>query len=212
MFYNYFSAASVHLRHVGWSPLIVPGQEVTEDDLEAVDQSTDRRMPIELRRFYLELGDAFRFEPDHRPDAIVNGWSPMRLEDHAIHNIGFAEQIQEEAFRETASMSPGADITPLREEVERRKQWIPFYGFTGGGDLLCLDALGRVRFYEALHWKSTPETWSFLLADSFSGFVEKWSQYCFVTPGGSWTSFCIGRSGLFDWLPKHFLSVAVRPE
>lgn len=210
MFSSYFAAASDHLRQIGWNPLIILGESITERDIEAVDRSTDQRMPSDLRRFYLELGDAFRFEPDDRPDSTVSGWAPMCLLDHAIHNRGFSEQIEEEAFREIKKTLPRVDPKLLRKEAERRKEWVPFYDFTGGGDLLCLDALGRVRFYEALYWSATSETWSFVLAESFTDFVERWSRYCFITPGSSWASFCIGRSGIFDWSPEYFPRDAIR--
>ena len=79
MFFSYFAAASDHLRKIGWNPLIIPGELVTERDIETVDRSTDHRMPSELRRLYLELGDAFRFEPDDSPNSTVSGLSLIHI-------------------------------------------------------------------------------------------------------------------------------------
>jgi len=84
---------------------------------------------------------------------------------------------------------------------------MPFYGFVGGGDYLCLDLSARtpaVRFYESQAWVALPHRWDFVLSPSFTEFVEQWSRYHFLTPAGEWTSFCRERSGLFDWRPEHF--------
>jgi len=164
-------------------------------------------MPVELREFYLELGDGFQFLPDDSPNSELKGWQPMWLRDHLIHNCGFRDQIEEEASEEIHCAAPRADPLLLREEAERRKQWVCFYGFSGGGDLLCLDGSGAVRFYEALFWKANPASWDFVVAPSFVHFVKNWSRYGFVSPAGEWTSFCVGRSGEFDWSPGWFASV-----
>jgi hypothetical protein len=161
-------------------------------------------MPIELRRFYTEMGDAFEFVPDEAPDYPLDGWEPNHLRDYEIWNRGFSGAIEEEAAEEIGRARPRAEPQLLREEAERRKLWVPFYGFNGGGDVLCLDSEGRVRFYEALFWRACPGNWDLVVADSLLDFVEKWSRYCFVAPGCPWTSFCFECSGVFDWAPSHF--------
>lgn len=177
---------------------------MSESDLDLINQRTDHPMPSELRCFYIEMGDAFLFTPDDVPDSPLTGWTANHLDDYAIWNNGFHTAIEEETTGEIASGRSRVDPKLLRAEAERRKRWIPFYGFNGGGDVLCLDSDGKVRFYEALYWRSCPETWDFVLADSFDDFVVKWSKYSFVEPNCFWTSFCVGLSGVFDWSPQHF--------
>lgn len=210
MFSDSFAAASIHLHKIGWNPLIIPGQLVTDNDIQMVDRQTEHRMPNALRSFYLELGDAFRFEPCGNANSSVSGWAPMRLSDHMIHNRGFSAQVAEEVSREINRSLPRVDSKQLREEGMRRQQWVPFYDFTGGGDVLCLDEFGMVRFYEALYWTANAETWSFVLAKTFTDFVESWSRFCFVTPASSWAAFCRGRSGIFDWSPELFPTEVIR--
>lgn len=209
MFLKCFNLAYEHMRNAGRIPYIKIGSSVVAADLDVIDIATDHLMPSELRAFYLELGDAFEFIPDSRLESLT-GWQATWLGDYEIHNCGFFHQIEEEALSATSGSLEQRYLDLLRIETEARKQWIPFYGFTGGGDLLCLDRQGGVRFYESLSWCTSPQTWSFLLAESFADFVTKWSRYCFVTPGSSWASFCMGRTGVFDWAPEHFPGDAMR--
>ncbi len=204
MYREYFIAAREYLQQQGMNPVFWQKGAVTAADIDLIDQRTDHPMPSEIRRFYIEMGDAFLFTPNDAPDSPLNGWTANHLDDYAIWNKGFHTAIEEDAYEEIASIRPRVDPRLLREEAERRKRWIPFYGFNGAGDVLCLDSEGRVKFYEALYWRSCPDTWSFVLADSFDDFVARWSKYSFVDPGCLWTSFCIGRTGAFDWAPSHF--------
>lgn len=207
MFLEYFLRASDNLRNAGLQSAVKIGSAVSEDYLKALDLETDLPMPKELRQFYMELGDGFTFIPDDVSDSSLVGWEPMRLRDHKGCNIGFMGQIEEEAMHEINSPRPRADPVRLRDEMARRKQWVPFYGFVGGGDYLCVDTSetpNPIRSYESLSWRSSPQTWDFILAPSFTEFVERWSRYNFLTPSGEWTAFCQGRSGQFDWKPQHF--------
>jgi len=199
MYSEHFHAASDYLRGLGMTPVMKPGTPVSSAAIDEVDLNLTKRMPRELRHFYLELGDGFQFKPGEE----LAGWEPIWLSDHVIHNRGFDDQIEEEA---AGGLQRSAEPSLLRAEAERRKNWICFYGFIGGGDLLCLDESGAVRFYEALFWRACPSTWDFSLAPSFTEFVQRWSRYCFVSPAGGWTSFCSGRSGEFDWAPAWFAS------
>lgn len=199
-----FIAAKEFLQLQGMKPVLWNKMEVSEADLDSIDQRTDHPMPAALRRFYIEMGDAFMFTPNDVPDSLLDGWEPNHLNDYAFYNKGFHEHIEWEASEEIVHSRPRTDPRALREEAERRKQWIPFYGFCGSGDLLCLDQEGKVRFYEALYWRSCRETWNFVLANSFDDFATKWSNYSFVDPQVGWTSFCVGLSGAFDWSPQHF--------
>lgn len=203
-----FSRAREYLRQHGLKAEVAVGTPVSERDLNASDAETDFPMPVELRRFYLELGDGFAFFPDVSGSSTLVGWEYMHLADHKIWNKGFSSQIEEEATREIAKSSPRTDRERLHLEMTRRKRWMPFYGFAGGGDVLCLDlnvTPPSVRFYEAQTWVALPKTWDFTLALSFTEFVERWSSYGFLSPAGAWTSFCArGFSGEFDWAPGHF--------
>jgi len=189
------------------NPVLRWKRAVSVADIDLIEQRTDRPMPSELREFYLEMGDAFQFVPHDVPDSPFEGWAPNHLDDYAIWNKGFHTAIEEEVSSETASGHSRVHLDALREEAEKRKKWIPFYGFVGSGDVLCLDLEGKVQFYQAMDWTASPSLCSgFILADSFTGFVERWSKYSFVVPGSvcDWTSFCWNRSGVFDWSPSHF--------
>jgi SMI1 / KNR4 family (SUKH-1) len=214
MYMEHFIRAHDYLREQGLKPSLVKGSRVTEKHLRALDVETDHPMPEELRRFYLELGDGFRFELDESNSELV-GWEPMNLSQHQICNRGFGSQIEEEVTRELGKKNRRSDPALLRQELERRKRWMPFFGFVGGGDYLCLDLTTNppgVRFYEALIWTGVPSTWDFILASTFTEFVERWSRYHFLSPHGvPWTSFCTGgRAGRFDWAPEHFPRIPVR--
>jgi len=205
MFREYFIAAQDFLRQQGLRPLLRQGEPVSEADIDAVDQRTDYPMPAQLRRFYIEMGDGFEFLPNDVQDSSLEGWERNWLNDYAIWNKGFRTAIEEEVSREIANGRPRVDPQLLREEAERRKRWIPFYGFVGGGDVLCLDSEGKVQFYQAMDWTALPAfCGGFVLADSFFDFVVRWSKYSFVAPGCGWTSFCWNESGVFDWSPSHF--------
>jgi hypothetical protein len=131
----------------------------------------------------------------------------MHLADHKIWNTGFATAIEEEAAREIGQPRSITNPELLKGEMERRKLWMPFYGFAGGGDVLCLDLSSTppaVRFYESLIWVAVPQSWDLVLASSFAEFVERWSHYNFLSPAGAWTSFCTKLSGRFNWAPEHF--------
>jgi hypothetical protein len=209
---EYFIAAKDYLQQIGMEPVLCQKRVVSEADIDVIDQRTDRPMPLELRRFYLEMGDAFQFLPNDVPDSL-DGWEPNHLDDYAIWNKGFDTAIEEEVSREIASGRPRVDPQRLREEAERRKKWTPFYGFVGGGDVLCLDPQGRVQFYQAMDWTAHPDLCNgFLVADSFTDFLVKWSKYSFVVPGEvcGWTSFCWNCTGVFDWAPSHFPHRVVR--
>ena len=67
-------------------------------------------------------------------------------------------------------------------------------------------AQGRNLLDHWLVWVALSPWWDFVLASSFTEFVERWSRYHFLSPAGEWTSFCRERSGKFDWAPKHFLT------
>lgn len=209
MFLEYFIQAKEHLLKMGRNPILTMGRPLPEVEIIAADHKTDYPMPSELREFYLEMGDGFSFSPD-RVEYFGSGWYPILLADHTVHNRGFFEQIEEEALGEIDSPSPRVDIALLREEANRRKKWIPFYGFIGGGDLLCLDTDGSVRFYEALYWRNHPNTWNFVLAGSLSEFIRNWSNFCFTNPGAEWASFCMDRSGAFTWDTSYFPSEVFR--
>jgi hypothetical protein len=214
MFSEHFIQAEDRLRKQGLNPkLLRRGERLSEADIQAVDQRTDRPMPAELRTFYLEMGDSFEFVPSDIPDSPLDGWEPNWLSDYATWNKGFSTAIEEEVSRELASSHPRVEPEVLRQEAERRKKWIPFYGFVGGGDVLCLDAAGKVQFYQAMDWTALPDfCHGFVLADSFTDFLVRWSKYSFVAPGGGcgWTSFCWNRSGVFDWAASCFPQGIVR--
>lgn len=211
MYLEYFLKAREYLRGHGLQAEVKMGSPVTQGDLNALDLETDLPMPAELRRFYLELGDGFHFEPDENDQLVTDfdlvGWEHMRLSEHRICNIGFAGAVEEEALYEINCARPRVDVDLLKVELERRKQWMPFYGFVGGGDYLCLDLSmtpPAVRFYASLTWRACPQDWSFILASSLTEFVEQWSRYHFLSPSGAWTSFCHERRGRFGWEPEHF--------
>jgi cell wall assembly regulator SMI1 len=207
MFVNYFIEAQKNLCRLGFPATIKMGKSVSEDTLQRLDLQTDFPMPAELRRFYLELGDGFQFIPDETEQVYRVGWEPMRLSDHKLGNRGFYSQMEEGAMQELSGRHPRVGPDQLREEMEKRKKWMPFYGFTGGGDYLCLDLSVNpppVRFYAAFTWMATPATWDFVLARSLTEFIQQWSRYNFLSPSGEWTSFCHELSGQFDWKPEHF--------
>jgi hypothetical protein len=205
MFREYFIAAQDFLRQQGLRPLLRQGEPVSEADIDAIDQRTDYPMPPHLRRFYIEMGNGFEFLPNDVQDSPLEGWERNSLDDYAIWNKGFHTAIEEEVSCEIASGRPRVDPELLREVAERRKRWIPFYGFVGGGDVLCLDSQGKVQFYQAMDWTTLPEFCrGFVLAESFADFVARWSKYSFVAPGCCWTSFCWNQSGVFDWSPSRF--------
>jgi hypothetical protein len=205
VFREYFIKAEDILRKQGLNPLLRRGEPLSEADIDAVNQRTDHPMPAELRRFYIEMGDGFKFAPNDISESPLDGWERNWLSDYAIWNKGFHTAIEEEVTREIASSRPRVDPQLLREEAERRKKWIPFYGFVGAGNVLCLDSEGKVQSYQAMDWTASPDLCrGFVLADSFTDFVARWSKYSFVAPGCGWTSFCWNRSGVFDWSPAHF--------
>lgn len=208
MFKELFLDARDYLNQRGFKATLIMGVPVTEAEISAVDSLTDFPMSLELKRFYSELGDGFEFRVEGRDnDCDMVGWEPMRLADHQIANTGFGQQLEEEALRELGRTSPRVNEALLKKEVVRRKQWMPFYGFAGGGNYLCLDLSMTphpVCFYEALVWPSRIKTWDFILAHSFTDFVQRWSRFHYLTPSGEWTSFCQERTGQFDWDAKYF--------
>jgi hypothetical protein len=207
MFLDYFIRARGLLSQAGLTPSLVMGAPISETELSALDKETDFPMPAELRRFYLEMGDGFRFIPHTDPESDLVGWERIDLSQHRICNQSFRGEIEREAQAELALSKPRSDPALLKQEMERRKCWMPFYSFVGGGDYLCLDIGSNppaVRFYESGVWAALPHRWDFILASSFTEFVRQWSRYCFLTPAGEWTSFCRERSGRFDWAPHHF--------
>ena len=182
---------------------------MSDSDIDALDKDTDLPMPKELREFYCELGDGFRFIPDTNTDDLV-GWERMSLSDHRINNIGFAGAIEEQAQQQLNSSFKRVEPGQLRQEAEKRKRWMPFYGFIGSGDVLCLDLncdVPTVRFHNSKYWTAVPSTWDFTLAASFTDFVKHWSRYHFLSPSGAWTSHCVECEGQFDWAPQHFPSL-----
>ena len=211
MFLELFLHAHERLSQRGLRPRVVMGAPVSESEIKALDADTEFPMPQALRQFYLELGDGFMFIPDdsERPELI--GWEPMHLEDHKICNKGFGSRIEDEVAREVGSGLPRTEPALLNKEMARHKLWLPFYGFIGGGDYLCLDmntTSPSLRLYQAVVWVAIPNTWDFVLASSFSEFVERWSRFCFVSPKGGWTTYCEDFSGRFDWSSEHFPEVA----
>jgi cell wall assembly regulator SMI1 len=212
MFLEKFIRARDNLIDRGFKPALTMGSPVSERDLDALDAKTNFSLPPELRQFYLEMGDAFGFEPDTRNSPAHAGWEPgwevMRLADHKIHNIGFVSAIQEEAATALGRKNSRTPPELLKQEVERRKRWMPFYGFGGNGNCLCLDLAENpptVRFYDSITWTNLPQAFDFILASSFTEFVERWGHYNFLAPKRVWwTSFCDDCSGRFDWAPGHF--------
>jgi len=202
MFKERFLAAKEALRQQGLNATLVNYKGgISEEDLLMADKKTDRPMPQELRHFFSEVGDAFEFRPDTSEHSSLTGWEPIHLSDFIIHGHGFSTAIDEDL----ANLPSRLDPAKLRLEAERRRHWIPFYGFHGGGDFLCLDSSGRVQFYQALDWTQDVRLCEgFMIADSFSEFVERWSDFHFIAPQGGWTSFCWDRTGVFDWAPAHF--------
>jgi hypothetical protein len=61
-----------------------------------------------------------------------------------------------------------------------------------------------VRAYTGCFWVTSPQTWNFVLAKSFTEFVEKWSRYYFLAPKADWLNICSFLEGTFDWSPEHF--------
>jgi hypothetical protein len=80
MFLDYFTRARDYLSEQGLKPCIELGECVSEIELAALDSSTDMPMPAELRQFYLELGDGFRFIPDAARESNLTGWEAMHLD------------------------------------------------------------------------------------------------------------------------------------
>ena len=214
MYIEHFYRARDYLTQHGLKPSVVMGSPVSESDLKSLDGETDFPMPLELRQFYLEMGDGFAFIPDDRETSKFVGWDPMHLADHRISNKGFGSAIEEDASDEIDNPSPHTDPKRLTAEMERRKRWMPFYGFVGGGDVLCLDLNSTpptVRSYQSQVWPDLPRKWDFLLAKSFTEFVERWSRFHFLSPAGSWTSFCTRNlTGQFDWAPAHFPQIPAK--
>ena len=143
---EYFIAAKEYLKQQGMNPVLRKKKAVSEADIKLIDQRTDRPMPLELRRFYIEMGDAFEFLPNDVPGSPLEGWEPNHLDDYAIWNKGFDTAIEEELSHEISSSRPRVDPKILREQAGRRKKWIPFYGFVGGGDVLCWMRRGGCSF------------------------------------------------------------------
>jgi hypothetical protein len=109
------------------------GKPVSESDLEAVDAEIGVPMPSELRQFCLELGDAFVFFTDESKKYPYFGWEPIHLADFVIGNQNFREDIEEAVLPEINSSSKFVDPVLLRQEMERRFSWMPFWGFGAGG-------------------------------------------------------------------------------
>ncbi|MGJ8641508.1 MAG: SMI1/KNR4 family protein, partial [Opitutaceae bacterium] len=205
MYKEYFEIAKKFLNQKGLNPEFGNRRSISENDIDALDKDTDQPMPKELREFYSELGDGFWFAPDHSDNSTLDGWEGNLLSDYRIHNRGFSSAIEEDTEHELATDPARVERAFLHEQAEKRKRWIPFYGFCGSGDTLCLDSEGRVQFYQALDWAGDSDLCQgFMLAASLTEFVEKWSRYYFISPTGGWTSFCWDRGGVFDWNPKHF--------
>lgn len=201
MFKERFLAARVALIQRGLNATLVNYKDaISEEDLLMADKRTDYPMPQELRDFFSEVGDAFEFRPDASEQSYLSGWEPIHLSDYIIHGDGFSTAIDEDL-----SNFSTIDAPRLHEEAARRRHWIPFYGFLGGGDLLCLDSSCRVQFYQAIDWTQDARLCGgFIVAGSFYEFVERWSEFHFIAPRGGWTSFCRDRTGIFDWAPAHF--------
>lgn len=213
MYLEYFTTARDILGQKGLKPELRNRNPVSEKDIDNLNNETDHPMPRELRDFYCELGDGFTFDPDSSGEFSLYGWEANLLSDYRIHNRGFWSAIEEEADYELENESPRVDIALLREQSERRKAWIPFYGFVGGGDVLCLDSEGKVQFYQALDWVADTELCKgFVLAGSFQEFIKKWSKYNFISPRAGWTSFCKNRTGTFDWADHHFPKIESNAE
>jgi hypothetical protein len=202
------------LKKLGMSPAIEWGRPVTEAELDELDRKTDFPMPVELRQFYLEMGDAFWFKPDGDNEEL-SGWDPAHLGDYEINNRGFGDSLEDDVHRFLSHPNCRADRASLLAEVEKRKRWIPCYDFIGNGSVLCIDGnTGAIRYHESICWDSCPDTWDFNIAPSFTDFVKRWSKFHFVCPSScGWNSFCDGLTGTFDWDPKHFiLGRASRPQ
>jgi hypothetical protein len=135
------------------------------------------------------------------------GWEPMRLTDFVFGNKNFREDIEQEALPRISRPSKSVDPAALRQEMERRFSWMPFWGFGAGRPYLCLDlhtSPPMVRAYTGCFWVTSPQTWNFVLAKSFTEFVEKWSRYYFLAPKADWLNICSFLEGTFDWSPEHF--------
>ena len=208
MYREQFEAASQFLRSKGMHPHFESRSPVTEDDILELNKVTDLPMPTQLKDFYLEMGDGFYFRPDSADDSSLEGWEGNLLSDYRIHNQGFWTAIEEELQNELSRDLPRNEPVLLKEQADCRKVWVPFYGFVGSGDLLCLNAQGRVMFYQALDWVADPDLCQgFEVADSFESFVNQWSKFSFISPDQGWTSFSWNRSGQFDWDASHFPQV-----
>jgi hypothetical protein len=210
VFTKYFSESKNRLKKLGFNPKMVRlGGRVSESDIVLIEKTTNRPMPPELRAFFLEMGDRFTFIPDDSPGSpLYNGWPPISLGDYEQSNkeSGLSSEIDVYVSQELESNSSRVNPDLLRQEAERRKAWIPFYG---GTDRLCLDAEGKVQFFQAEAW--TADCSGFLLAESFLDFFMKCSKYSFVVPEGVsyWDSFCYDKVGVFDWSPSLFPKEAI---
>lgn len=232
MYLEYFLRAREHLSQHGWQPRVVMGKPVSESDLKAVDAEIGVPMPSELRQFYLELGDAFHFITDESGKYPRYGWGHMHLGDHVGCNKNFRREVETAAVHlfmdnkfpeadESGKLPPitGKDFymetALLKQEMERRFSWVPFWGFGGGGPYLCLDLHTEppvVRAYTDRFWVTSPKTWDFVVARSFTEFVEKWSRFHFLEPHGvDWPWIFDFQEGTFDWSPEHFQKVSTSP-
>lgn len=186
-----FEQASINLSTEGFYVKILKGEPVTAAEIDRIEKKIGKIINPELKFFLLELGDRFQFCIHDIEGNEVPSWDPIGIEDLATHNQGFGEMICEEISGNSNLM--------VKNEADSRKSWMPFYGFSGGGDILCLDKNGYVRFYESLTWQHLPSTWSAFVATSFHDFVTKWGERSFIAPMGDWAACCSDLVGEFDW-------------
>jgi len=149
MWRDKFSDAADCLRRLGKNPVIGYGDPVSEEWLNSIDKTTDYPMPLELRRFYLEVGNKFYFEPDDRPNSSLSGYDCTWLDDYRVHNTGFHYQIEQEAQLEFQRPKPRVDLAALRMEADRRKKWCRFMVWEEAATISVLTSLLRlVHGYE----------------------------------------------------------------
>ncbi|HEX8312878.1 MAG TPA: SMI1/KNR4 family protein [Chthoniobacteraceae bacterium] len=206
MFLEHFDAAEKHLRAIGEQPRTEPGCAVTAAELDEVERIIDRSIPPELRAFFHEMGDGYRFTPDEEQ----NGFGVGFLSDYRYNVAGFADSIYEDLPPQEHRRQP-RELLEL--ELQRRRNWFPFYNFGCGGYIFCLDstAEGNCLCYYDVRWPGyPPEFWRATIGNSLLDFIRQWSRFCFsdpVTPDGHHIDLTIlaGRlTGRFDWNPKNF--------
>ena len=199
MYKELFESSLKHLKKLGFAIEEQRRSSVSKTDLKDIENRIDFPMPDGLREYFLLMGDGYYFSAK-KNDLIVTSWEQIYLNDYAVSNKGFWQQVDEDA---NGYVPDEIDDELLRQESERRKKWRPFYGFIGSEGRFCFDERDRVRLYETMEWPHFPESWDFVVADSFQDFVSRWSEFCFVSKV-ELIAFCEGKTGRFNWDVKNF--------